>query len=400
MEEQILYFGMEGGGERIIRASDDGEIKFIRRFTYMKYDLDDWDSKEEPISSFESYWSKFTGDPKWFRFCPVFIHEDIFTMVLESLQKIDLKSLSESEQSKIHEWVRVLMENKYKTDYEFKRICREHQSRYRFYDLQVWFDRNINVLLDEDGKKGLNFYSGFEIFSSVKKRYPDFRKPLYCNLLRSEHIPFNFFIPLDNDKEFGKKVFNEILGGIIDHITQIIIEYSPQPKQKYLDDNTSFDTYIEYRHIDGSNGILGIEVKYTELSYPLLDKSREQVKMYDLTSLYYTMSIRSGIFQQENLTYLRNDDYRQIWRNHLLGESILIVPESKFRHFHSLNFYPEGNIHIKEVILQYQNFLKDECRDRVQGITYEQFFRICQKHLPNEEFGKWLEYLERRYLTT
>lgn len=399
MEELVLHFGIEGGGERIFRISDEGNIKFIRKYSYMKFDIDDWNIGEESSPFFESYWSKFTTeDSKWYRFHPVVVHNDIYKIVLESFQKIDFKTLSSSDRTEIDEWVSIMTKEKYHTDYEFKRLCRNHQSKYRSDVLQVWFDKDINVLLDEDGKRGLNFFKGFDIFNSVKERYPEFRKPLYCNLLRSEHIPFNFFVPLEKDMEFGKKVFNEILDGIIGQIIQIKIEYPELPHPEYLNDRTSFDTYIEYRHIDGSKGILGIEVKYTEHSYELKNGSKEKRDVENEKSLYYQRSRESGVFLDGDLSVMRQDDFRQIWRNHLLGESILIVDKPKFNHFHSLTFYPDGNTHFTKVISEYQDFLKPEVRDRVQGVTYERFFDSCRKHLPNGEFEKWLKYLESRYL--
>jgi len=277
----------------------------------------------------------------------------------------------------------------------FKNQCRDHQSKFRSDVLCVDFHDYVNVLNDEDGERGLNFYSGFNIFKSVKERYRYSRKPLYCNLLRSEHIPFNFFIPLDKDKEFGKKVFNEILGGIIDQIISIKIEHPDKTPTKYLEDKTSFDTFIEYRHNDGTLGFLGIEVKYTEKSYPYSGKT-EKDKMENTNSIYYRMSEESSVFLK--LDGLRKDEYRQIWRNHLLGESILIIDKPKYNHFHSLTFYPLGNTHFTDVISEYKEYLRPEFKGRVQGVIYEQFFEICRKHLPNEEFGKWLDYLEGRYL--
>ncbi len=280
---------------------------------------------------------------------------------------------------------------------DFKRKCRYHQSWFRSEVLKVGYDDYVNILQDEDGQRGLNFYDGFDIFNTVKENLKNkFQKPLFCNLLRSEHIPYNLFVPLDRDKEFGKQVFNEILGDEIDKILKIKIEYPPKPKQKYLNDNTSFDTYIEYLHKDGLSGIIGIEVKYTELSYKIGITEKE--RMEDTDSLYYQVSKKSDVFNDRDLKELVQDDLRQIWRNHLLGESILLVGKPKFSHFHSLTFYPLGNTHFTKVIPEYQEFLKPECRDRVQGVTYERFFEICRELLIKQEYGKWLEYLEKRYI--
>lgn len=280
----------------------------------------------------------------------------------------------------------------------FKSRCRDHQSKFRSNTLQVEFVQYVNILKDNDGYlKGLNFYPGFDILKSVKKRYPFFRKPLYCNLLRSEHIPFNLFIPLEKNKEFGKRVFNELLGGIIHNFTKIEIEYPDKTPTHFLNDRTSFDTFIEYRHIDGTLGFIGIEVKYTEKSYPFSGKT-EKDKMEDINSIYYQRSRESGVFSDRNLFELIQHGYRQIWRNQLLGESILIVEKPRYNHFHSLTFYPERNTHFTEVISGYKSYLRPEFQERVQGVTYEQFFEICHKHLPNDECGKWLDYLNRRYI--
>ena len=280
----------------------------------------------------------------------------------------------------------------------FKRQCKNHQSKYRSEVLKVKEDKYPNVIREDDGfKNGLNFYPGFGIFQSVKKRYPYFRGPLYCNLLRSEHIPFNFFIPLDKDKDFGGKVLNDILGGYIKKILTIEIEYPDKTPTTYLEDRTSFDTYIEYQHTDGSLGFFGIEVKYTEKSYPL-SGTTERDKMNDTDSIYYRRSKDSGVFDIEDLTILKQNKYRQIWRNQLLGESILIDDKPKYSPFNSITFYPQGNTHFTEVITHYQRFLKPEFHDRVQGVTYERFFETCQKYLPDDNYKDWLEYLRRRYL--
>jgi hypothetical protein len=51
-------------------------------------------------------------------------------------------------------------------------------------------------------------------------------------------------------------------------LRELIIEYAPEPtdEYKYLDDETSFDVYIEYicRGNENEKGIIGIETKYTE----------------------------------------------------------------------------------------------------------------------------------------
>lgn len=74
--------------------------------------------------------------------------------------------------------------------------ARFHQSKYRASKLCIPYEDYGNYLTKADALKGLNFYDDFGVFDEVKKRYPNYSKPLYSNMLRSEHIGFNLFIPL------------------------------------------------------------------------------------------------------------------------------------------------------------------------------------------------------------
>lgn len=278
-----------------------------------------------------------------------------------------------------------------------RRIARLHQSKYRTEIIKVGYEEYGNRLTKEDGNKGINFYNGFSVFEEVKKRYPTFNKRLYCDMLRSEHIPFNLFIPLKNNIEFCRDVFNELLGNMIKSIGRIEIECAPKPKENYLNDNTSFDAYIEYTHIDNAKGILGIEVKYTEHEYPLKKGSKEERFIIDKKSPYYTTSKASNIYKHEAVGFLITDRFRQVWRNQLLGESILIRNSDEFKYFTSLIFFPNGNKHFSEVSNEYVCFLKKN-DNKFCPVTFETYISILQKHCPHENFKKWIKYLSERYI--
>lgn len=98
-------------------------------------------------------------------------------------------------------------------------------------------------LTEADALKGLIFYNGYNIFEVAKERYnPNLEqnKACFANMLRSEHIPFNFFVPLMYDLGYAKDILNKILCGAIDSIDVIKIEYAPNPELA-LKDKTSFD---------------------------------------------------------------------------------------------------------------------------------------------------------------
>jgi hypothetical protein len=281
----------------------------------------------------------------------------------------------------------------------FLKKARFHQSKFRAEILQLPFDTLGNYLIKEDAEIGKNFFPGFQIFEAVKKRYKTYSKPLYANMLRSEHIPFNLLIPFNSNKTYFKEVLSEFFSDTIHSIDRIEIEYAPTPKQNYLDDGTSFDAYIEYTHFDNSKGIIGIEVKYTEKEYKLLPKSKQEKEILNESSRYYAVNKRSNLFKDDpkNIELLRSDKFRQVWRNHLLGESILQTELTEFKHFTSLTLFPKGNQHFIQTSKDYVELLRVN-KNNFIALTFEDFLIACEKYCPDIEFMTWLNYLKDRYI--
>jgi hypothetical protein len=152
-------------------------------------------------------------------------------------------------------------------------------------------DIYVESLLNwEDAKDGKIFYEGYRrlIMDEIKNlKSSGLYTPsgmMMRHTLRSEHIPWNVFFPMslsENNLKHAKDIFNFIINQVspesqkILEITAIKVEYAPidekateEPFTKcYLNDRTSFDTYIEYVAEDGEKGGIGIEVKYTEEGY-------------------------------------------------------------------------------------------------------------------------------------
>lgn len=284
-----------------------------------------------------------------------------------------------------------------KKNKSFKTLAKEHQIRFRIEILNVGYDTHENVLNEEAARRGLNFYNDFDITKEVANRYKNkYSKHLYANLLRSEHIPFNLFIPLQSDLGLVKKVFNKLVPGAIKEILEIKIECAPKPAKKYLDDKTSFDVYIKYLHKDNQVGVFGIEVKYTEGAYPLKKESTESRNILNKNSNYWQTMRKAAIFREGNDDELIKNNYRQIWRNQLLGEKMKQV--DNIAHFTSITFYPKGNTHFSKVLTEYQAFLLE--KDSTFGVTFEDFFETLAKHSNSIRFDKWIEYLKKRYIIT
>jgi hypothetical protein len=279
----------------------------------------------------------------------------------------------------------------------FRSKARLHQSHYRMNILKVDYDEYGNRLIEKDAKAGLNFYSDFNILGEVKTRY-NYRKGLYADMLRSEHIPFNLFVPLKCNMALAKTIFDSFLPDSIENIVNIKIEYAPEPAQDYLNDKTSFDAYIEYIHLDKSKGILGIEVKYTEHEYKLVKGSKQEKDIGNKQSKYNLLTNKINLYKSDSYELLKADHFRQMWRNQLLGESIIDKTGSQYKHFTSLLIYPEKNTHFVDVSIAYSKFLLKQKEKKYIDITYEEFIETIENSTKDSKYLNWANYLKDRYL--
>lgn len=259
-------------------------------------------------------------------------------------------------------------------------------------------------LTDEDADAGMIFYEGFrkEILDAAKGKY-DFHgrhKSMYVDMLRSEHIPFNFFIPMGIDN-FSKKhaafIFNKFISNSrIASVDEIIIEDDRFcDDENYLKDKTAFDTYVAYTSTDGKRGGIGIEVKYTEASYEIREK--EKRFCFDDDSPYWNVTRWSGCFTDDPEKVKTQNDFRQIWRNHLLGLSM--VKNKNIDYFTHIHLYPKENGHFEKVIPVYeQQLLTEKGRMSFRAVTFETFFKELEREYTDERFTQWVKYLKKRYL--
>ena len=115
----------------------------------------------------------------------------------------------------------------YRYDDEFKAKARAHQFAFRENDLNDFYDeKNPQVILSPDAaKQGLIFCDTYR--ELIKSKVISFKSSvLFSNMLRSEHIPYNIFTPMEEDLNATTTLFNEIIGGGISKINRILIEYA------------------------------------------------------------------------------------------------------------------------------------------------------------------------------
>ncbi len=64
---------------------------------------------------------------------------------------------------------------------------------------------------------------------------------------------------------------------------------------------------------------------------------------------------------------------------------------------HQLTLFPEGNQHFIKTSKEYIDLLENNDQ-KFLPLTYEAFFAACNKHCPDENYKKWLDYLTTRYI--
>jgi len=284
-----------------------------------------------------------------------------------------------------------ILGKQYIHDDDFKRRARLHQSRFRRDYLSVDCNEYGNRLLDEDAKNLLNYFDRLNVKDALRERYPNYSKRRDADMLRSEHIPFNLFAPLQFDFQLAKDVIGIALGLDIQEVIRIEFEYAPKPKSLFLNDGTAFDAYIEYISSNDDIYGIGIEVKYTETSYRIGEREKDNVE--NKNSKYWRISSGSGIFDESNVIKLVEDDLRQTWRNHLLG--ISMIENKLITNFISVILYPSGNSHFIKAVSTYRSLLVDSAKDTLRGLTYEEF--VASIHPQNQEIQDWRDYLIKRY---
>lgn len=294
----------------------------------------------------------------------------------------------------------------------FKAHARKKQSLFRQivlgipYEPKHRFGKYGAFLMEPFASQGYNFCEVYrsEILEGISHRYGKLNVALHeglmGNMLRSEHIPWNVFFPMRFDLDATKGLLMDLLHTKeIDAVTDIRIEWAPD-KETALDDNTSFDTYIEYEYQGEKCGV-GIEVKYTEQGYHFGVLERKRVRE-QADSPYAIKTRQCGLYTDDVANKsLRNtlfceDDYRQIWRNHLLGATM--VMNGQVKRFHSITMYPEGNVHFKKVLPKYEKTLSDYGKSTFGYITIEKMILLIFKHFPKTKKNiAWIDYLNTRY---
>lgn len=293
-----------------------------------------------------------------------------------------------------------MSKNQYPSNRPFLKLARNHmRSWVKAQGLESIHPERV-LIPDDAALNGKNFYND-EVWKFAQKRYPlvlhrgksGKPRPLANDALRSEHIPFNFFTPLNRYLGSAEltKFLSEFASTQLTTVEQIEIEFPKTSANSMLSDNTSFDACFFAKN-GSQKVVIGIEVKYTEGPYGW--GKTEKQRMHDKTDVYIQLSEDVVEIQPGAYEHLRNRHLKQIWRNFLLGVSTANSLGVKFIYIH---LFPEGNSHQASACKCFASHLTEIGRSVFIPQTYESFLELARNFLPRE-LSPWQEYLKDRYI--
>jgi hypothetical protein len=289
----------------------------------------------------------------------------------------------------------------YKKDSPFTARMRFHQSWYRVNVLGLPWGTGPdsesnhewgNMLDREGGAKGFNFLTP-EIFNVAKCRIKEATGTvdeyrLLHNMLSSQPMCFNLFGPMVADRDLAKRVFKSVLPQEVEKVTNVMIEYAPEPAGEYLGDRTAFDAFVEFLRPDGQQGFIGIETKLTEP----FSKAH-----YDGPAYRRWVERPESSWPQENWKFLDDIRYNQLWRDHLLAVAMRNHSKSSYACGYLMLVRHPADSECDQTTQAYRSLLKREDSSFLD-FSLDKLLGPLNSNGENGCECKWLSEFKKRYL--
>ena len=245
-----------------------------------------------------------------------------------------------------------------------------------------------SMLTREDGAAGRNFLTP-EIFALATDRadnktgtVDEYR--LLHNMLSSQPMCFNLFGYLGLYPSLATRTFRALAPDVAE-VTEVRIEYAPEPAKDYLADRTAFDAFVEYRRQSGGLGFFGIE---TKLSEPFSQKE------YD-TAVYRRWTERpSSPWHPEGYPNLQRKAHNQLWRNHLLVYAL--QEQSDYERGTIVVTGHPLDTGLEKTIAGYRELLVDPEELRVWSV--DRIMEAAEAAIETGAHNEWLVAFRTRYL--
>ncbi|MGH1570921.1 PGN_0703 family putative restriction endonuclease [Methylobacterium sp. P31] len=132
------------------------------------------------------------------------------------------------------------------------------------------------------------------------------------NLLASQGLALNLFVPLALDLSLASRVFSALLPGFVQAVTHITFETSPgRGDPTYLGDGTAFDIRLDVITTDGEPAFVAIELKFIEAMLGPSASARPR---------YHEVAHGSRLFRNPDDPLLYRPGLEQLRREHTLAQ--------------------------------------------------------------------------------
>lgn len=251
-----------------------------------------------------------------------------------------------------------------------------------------------SMLTPADAARGLNFISP-EVFAFTRRSLALREEGacvnidrLFRNMLSSEPLVRNAFVPLALDLDLASLVFSRLLPDFVHRVTGIRFETAPSRDRsdpRWLGDRSAHDAALTVITPDGEEATLFVEMKYTEACQGPPARHRAR---------YDEASRGAALHRDPDAPALRSVMLEQFWRLHLLAE--LGVRQGCTPRAHLLVLYPHLNRHVRTATRLYATELKPLEAERTgfSALTLEAF--VAALHGAGAE--PQARYIRHRYL--
>ncbi len=211
---------------------------------------------------------------------------------------------------------------------------------------------------------------------------------LWHNLLSSQPLCFNLFGDMKLDLSMATRFWSRLFPEHMAEVKEIHFEHSPgRGDEAYIADHTAFDVLVAGINRQGLRSFVAIEVKYSESMNepPATPRPR-----------YEEVSEASGLFKNPEHSALRSAPIQQLWREHMLCQTMLDNGLYKSGLF--LVVHPAKNEDCSRAIASYREHLQEPgggspafaaltLEDCLQGLR-----EIGQAQLADALFARYLDF--------
>lgn len=309
----------------------------------------------------------------------------------------------------------------------FRALAEAHAREYR---AEVLFRRDYDgyghKLIERDAKAGDNFLPSLKetIFVEVKSRKEKGKginlSRTLGNLLSSQAMCFNLFVPLKNNLSLATRVFRHLISDLSE-IEDIEIEKTPT--NEIFHDQSKFggvdsDVCLKYKTYKGQEGILLIETKYVEKEFSKCGHRKSNTKnlcplntvvqketdcLYKTINddyLYWDKTYKCDAFDLDILKSNKcafGDSKWQLWVNLVLASQLAQKVNARKNNYKFIVLAPEKNKELiaNNIIDEFQNLLKR--KEMFEFVTLERIIEIIEGEIKENDLSRWVQEFKKKY---